>query len=113
MRRLRFLGWGGILAATLTLSSPSASLSAVPEEPKGQGPFTERNQFPFNLIFFSFPLRSGFLLRPHTSEIEVVTDYANTFTGSDIFTSFTNPERIRLTPEAVDTARLLEPGDDL
>ena len=113
MRRLQFLGWAGILTALLISISSSVTIAAEETKPAGQGPFTERNQFPFNVLFFSFPFRSGFLLRSHTREIEVVTDYANTFTGSDVFTSFSVNERIRLTPAGVVAAGDLQPGDDL
>jgi len=113
MRRLRFLGLAVMLAASLAFLCASGSLAQERVEPVGQGPFTERNQFPFNLLFFSFPFRSGFLLPPHTFEIEVVTAYANTFAQSDVFTSLATNERVRLTPDAVEAARFLEPGDDL
>ncbi len=106
----------GIFGAWVLLSSGEAIAGILEEQPSEQGPFTERNQFPFNLLFFAFPARGGSVLPPHAKELLVVTDYANTFTGSDIFTSFNTDntdERVRLTPTAVDTAQSMEPGADL
>jgi len=103
----------GVCAAWVLISSGMILAGEVTEPPAEQGPFTERNQFPFNLLFLAFPARGGSVLPSHAKELLVVTDYANTFTGSDIFTSFTTDQRVRLTPESVDTAQTLESGDDL
>ena len=102
----------GMFGAWLLLSSGILA-GEVTEPAVEQGPFTERNQFPFNLLFLAFPARGGSVLAPHAKELLVVTDYANTFTGSGIFTSFTTDERVRLTPSSVDTAQSMQPGDDL
>src|SRR6185436_7534466 len=111
--RWRMAVLAGVCAAWVLISSGMILAGEVTEPPAEQGPFTERNQFPFNLLFLAFPARGGSVLPSHAKELLVVTDYANTFTGSDIFTSFTTDQRVRLTPESVDTAQTLESGDDL
>jgi uncharacterized protein DUF3187 len=102
-----------ILLASLLLLRAEAVAGASGEQAPEQGPFTERNQFAFNLLFLAFPARGGAVIPPHTTELLVVTDYANTFSGSSIFTSFDTDQRVRLTPASVDVAQLMEPGDDL
>ncbi len=103
----------GTLGACIFLSGGRAIAANPEERPHEQGPFTERNQFPFNLLFLAFPARGGSVLPPHGKELLVVTDYTNTFAGSDIFTSFSTDERVRLTPDSVDAAQSMEPGEDL
>ena len=103
----------GILGAWALLPCGVLLAGEVAQPPSEQGPFTERNQFPFNLLFLAFPARGGAVLPPHAVELLVVTDYANTFAGSDVFTSFSTDERVRLTPASVDTAQSMEPGHDL
>jgi hypothetical protein len=96
VKRWRAQALAGIFGAWILLSGGEAIAGVVEEQPPEQGPFTERNQFPFNLLFLAFPARGGSVLPPHAEELLVVTDYANTFTGSDIFTSFSTATLIAM-----------------
>src|SRR4029450_12311861 len=75
-----------------------------------QGPFTERNQFPFNLLFLAFTARGGSRLPQGDKELLLVEAYGNTFSGSDVLMQINTDERVRLTPSTLALAQLTQPG---
>ena len=113
MRRSEALVARGWLLGLLLLAASGTQRAADATAPREQGPFTERNQFPFNLLFLAFPARGGAVLPKGSMELVVAEDYANTFSGSEVFTFISPPERIRLTPSSVDAAQAADPGQDL
>ncbi len=106
-----------LFLAALTGAAPlQAAESAEPGPSLEQGPFEERNQFPFNLLFLAFPARGGRTLLRGEQQILISQTYSNTFTGSDIFFEKFDPSsdsRQRLTPRVVATAQSLKPGQSL
>jgi len=94
--------------------APAAARGGDPSPVIGeQGPFSERNQLPFNLLFLAFPARGGALLSQGEKELLVVEAYGNTFSGSDVLVQINTDERVRLTPEALLEAQLTQPGESL
>lgn len=110
-------GRGSLAAAAalscLLASAAGAAEPAAAEGAQEQGPFSSRNQFPFNLVFFAFPFRPGTVLGRGHRELEVLTTYANTFSGSDDFLSFDTGERKRLTEGDVADIQNESPGESL
>ncbi|PYQ11501.1 MAG: hypothetical protein DMH00_08065 [Acidobacteria bacterium] len=110
--RVSFLVKGG-MSGLLLFSSAIAGPNVFAGESREQGPFSERNQFPFNLLFLAFPARGGSILPQGERELLAVEAYANTFAGSDILTSFNTGERERLTPSMLALAQSRLPGTSL
>src|SRR5437867_7257272 len=69
----------------------AAVAGAGPDPQLEPGPFEERNQFLFNLLFLAFPARGGALLPAGEQEILLSQTYANTFVGSEIFFTLLDP----------------------
>jgi len=101
------------MSGLLLFSSAIAGPNVFAGESREQGPFSERNQFPFNLLFLAFPARGGSILPQGERELLAVEAYANTFAGSDILTSFNTGERERLTPSMLALAQSRLPGTSL
>jgi len=114
MRRGWKRTWAAVcIAMGATFTHAFAGTGGDTLDPLEQGPFTERNQFPFNLLFLAFPARGGSILPKGASEILLAEAYANTFSGSDVLVQFNTDQRVRLTPAALASARNLEPGETL
>lgn len=98
----------------LWLATPAGAAEpvATPETTE-QGPFTARNQFPYNLVFFAFPFREGTILPRGHRRLEVLTAYANTFSGSDEFLALDTGSRKLLTPADVATVQAESPDESL
>jgi len=78
-----------------------------------RGPFEERNQLPFNLLFLAFPSRGGRTLLPGEQQFLVSQTYSNTLIGSETFFTDLNPAsdaRQRLSPTLVALAQASHPG---
>jgi uncharacterized protein DUF3187 len=111
------IGWALILmAAAACLPSLAAAEPGTPVLPEEQGPFEERNQFPFNLLFLEFPARGGRILARGEQELLISQTYSNTFVGSNDFFQRFDPfsdDRQRLTKPILDYAQSLRPGQSL
>ena len=106
-----------ILAALMIPAATLAQAQAPDAAPRiADGPFAERNQFLFNLLFLAFPASGGDLLEPGEQRILLRQVYANTFVGSAPFRSDPAPSsdtRQRLTPSQVVTEQAKRPGESL
>src|SRR5262245_32779562 len=89
--------------------------ASAPASPAEMGPFEERDQFPFNLLFLSFPARAGEVLSSGQREVFVGYAYANTFVASKVFleAASTPSGRLRLTPALIAAAQTAVPGESL
>ena len=100
-------------------AAPDGSGEAAGEDggaPPEQGPFEERNQFIFNLLFLQFPARSGSTLPAGEHRVLLSQTYSNTFAGSDVFLSDFDPAsdlRQRLTAPVLAAAQAARPGQSL
>ena len=104
------LAWGTIAAAA------GAASEASPDSVEEQGPFEERNQFPFNLLFLEFPARGGRILPRGEHQVLLCQTYSSTFAGSDIFFGDFTPlsdSRQRLTAPILAAAQAARPGRSL
>ena len=115
------VGMKGLLRGILAvLAIPSATFAQI-REPEAApwieyGPFAERNQFLFNLLFLAFPGSGGDLLEPGERRILLSQVYANTFVGSPSFRSDPAPSsgaRQRLTPSQVAAEQAKRPEESL
>jgi uncharacterized protein DUF3187 len=107
-----------IILLFLTASPALGALGSSSEDAPSaeRGPFEERNQLPFNLLFLAFPSRGGRTLPRGEQQFVVGQTYANTMIGSDIFFTDLNlasDERQRLSPAFVASAQAAEPGRSL
>lgn len=92
-----------------------AEEGTYPRSPREQGPFEERNQFVFNLLFLTFPARGGSLLRRGEQEISLTQTYSNTFVFSELLLEITPPsdDRQRLTAAILSAAHAMDPDQAL
>ncbi len=93
-----------------------AAGEAGPGSNAEQGPFEQRNQFLFNLLFLEFPARGGKILSRGEHQVLLSQTCSNTFTGSEIFFSDFTPlsdSRQRLTASILAAALSARPGESL
>lgn len=106
------------IGGTPAIASSGASAASVasPDSAMEQGPFEERNQFPFNLIFLQFPARGGSTLPRGEHRVLLSQTYSSIFVGSDIFSGDFAPlsdSRQRLTAPILAAAQAARPGQSL
>ena len=120
-RRLKGPGALGLLVAWVAgIAVPGdfparAAEEIAPALPREQGPFEERNQFVFNLLFLTFPARGGSLLPRGGQEISLTQTYSNTFVFSQLLLDMTpsSDDRERLTPATLSAAHAMDPDQAL
>jgi hypothetical protein len=103
-----------LLTASPALGAPGTGFDDAPAAERG--PFEERNQLPFDLLFLAFPARGGRTLLPGEQQFLVSQTYSNTLIGSDIFFTDLDPAsgaRQRLSPMLVAAAQASHPGRSL
>lgn len=104
-------------ASTASVASLASEQSEVgPGSVEEQGPFEQRNQFPFNLLFLQFPARGGRILPRGEHRVLLSQTYSNTFAGSEIFFGDFTPlsdSRQRLTASILAAAQAARPGRSL